>query len=113
MFTDPFPSGMDAVLFSHVLEIFSADQARFLVAKAFEALPAGGRLFLFGYRSTESEDGGVLAARLSLYFNVLASGEGMAYPPGEYEDWSREAGCTDIRSYTGLPYEHGLTVGTR
>ncbi|MFB6394345.1 methyltransferase [Polymorphospora lycopeni] len=113
LFADPLPAGADAVLFSHVLEVFSGEQILTLLRKAYEALPASGRLFIYGFHASDDEDGGVYSARLSLYLNVLATGTGMTYPVGDYEQWARQAGFGDVRSYTGLPYEHGLVVATK
>ncbi|MFC9328859.1 methyltransferase [Kitasatospora sp. NPDC057015] len=110
---DPFPPGADAVLFSHVLEVFPADRIRQLLAKAVEALPSGGRVFVYGFVIDEEERRGIYSARLSLYLNVLASGGGMAYPAADYERWLREAGCVDVATVAGLPFEHGLTVATK
>ncbi|WP_218782726.1 methyltransferase, partial [Streptomyces sp. BR123] len=113
LFTDPFPAGADAVLFSHVLEIFSGEQITQLLAKAHSVLPPGGRVFVYGYNVSDDETRGWYSARLSLYLNVLASGQGMAYPARDYEEWMRRAGFADVRTLTGYPYEHGLTIGTR
>ncbi|MFD9426545.1 MULTISPECIES: hypothetical protein [unclassified Streptomyces] len=49
----------------------------------------------------------------SLYLNVLASGQGMAYPARDYEEWARRAGFTGVRTLTDHPCEHGLTIGTK
>ncbi|WP_240678350.1 acetylserotonin O-methyltransferase [Streptomyces griseoviridis] len=46
-FDDPFPAGADAVLFSHVLGIFSEEQILTLLKKAYDVLPEGA-----GYAST-------------------------------------------------------------
>jgi hypothetical protein len=113
MFADPFPTGVDAVLFSHVLEVFAPEKILTVLGKAFDALPDGGRLLLYGFNAADEESRGVLAARLSLYLTVLATGEGMAYPASDYERWLRQVGCTRVESVTDLPYEHGLTVGTK
>ncbi|MEU2426355.1 methyltransferase [Streptomyces sp. NPDC007851] len=113
IFNDEFPVGADAVLFSHVLEIFSAEQIMGLLKKAYDALPEGGRIFLYGYNVSDDETTGIFGARLGLYFNVLASGQGMAYPAGEYEKWLRSVGFGDVSTVTGMPYEHGLTMGTK
>ncbi|MFD8416210.1 methyltransferase [Streptomyces sp. NPDC059650] len=113
LFTDPFPAGADAVLFSHVLEIFSGEQITELLAKAHSVLPSGGRVFVYGYNASDDETRGWYSARLSLYLNVLASGQGMAYPARDYEEWMRRAGFGDARTLTGYPYEHGLTIGTK
>lgn len=112
-FTDPFPAGPDTVLFSHVLEPFSAEQNRELMAKALDVLPPGGRILAYGTTAPDEEDGGPLAARLSLFLNVLASGTGMAHPVRDYADWLRQVGCAEVRTYPGLPYEHGLAVGIK
>ncbi|MFB7918186.1 methyltransferase [Streptomyces sp. NPDC056061] len=113
LFTDPFPPGADAVLFSHVLEIFSGEQITGLLKKAYDVLPSGGRVFVYGYNVSDDETGGWYSARLSLYLNVLASGQGMAYPARDYEEWARRAGFADVRTLTDHPYEHGLTIGTK
>lgn len=113
IFRDAFPTGADAVLFSHVLEIFSEEQIVDLLRKAHDALPSGGQVFVYGYNVSDDETSGVFSARLGLYFNVLASGQGMAYPAKDYEAWLRRAGFGEVRTIGGLPYEHGLTLGTK
>ncbi|XYH97093.1 methyltransferase [Sorangium sp. So ce1128] len=111
LFQDPFPRGVDAVLFSHVLEIFDEAQILSLLAKAFDVLPTGGKLLIYGFHASDDERRGAFSARLSLYLHVLASGHGMAYPAKDYERWLRQVGCGRVTSFTGLPYEHGLIVG--
>ncbi|GAA4225093.1 methyltransferase [Actinomadura meridiana] len=113
LFRDDFPEGSDAVLFSHVLEIFSADRILVLLRKAHAALPRGGRVFIYGFNVSENETSGVFSARLGLYFNVLASGQGMAYPARDYEEWLGAVGFEDVRTVSGMPYEHGLTMGVK
>ncbi|MFD5463747.1 methyltransferase [Kitasatospora sp. NPDC127059] len=113
IFTEPFPAGADAVLFSHVLEIFAEDQILALLAKAYDALPSGGKVFVYGYNVSDDETSGIFSARLGLYFNVLASGQGMAYPAKDYEAWLQQVGFGDVKTIGGLPYEHGLSMGTK
>lgn len=113
IFTDAFPRGADAVLFSHVLEIFSAEQILHLLKKAYDALPEGGKVMIYGYNVSDDETEGIFGARLGLYFNVLASGRGMAYPARDYEEWLRDVGFEDVRTVPGLPYEHGLSLGSK
>ena len=95
-FTDPFPTGMDAVLFSHVLEVFSEEKIVFLLTKAFDALPVDGKVFIYGMASDDVEGGADMAAWGSLYFLVLASGEGMMYPAHDYRRWLKAAGFSNI-----------------
>ncbi|GAA4239888.1 class I SAM-dependent methyltransferase [Actinomadura meridiana] len=113
MFNDPFPTGCDAILFSHVLEIFSGDQILSLLKKAYDTLPRGGRVFIYGYNVSDDETDGIYGARLGLYLNILASGQGMAYPAREYEEWLRSSGFADVHTVSGLPYEHGLSSGAK
>lgn len=113
MFADEFPVGADAVLFSHVLDTVSAERAMVLLSKAFALIPDGGRIFIYGFNAADDERGGMLAARLSLYLNILATGDGMAWPIREFVTWLTQVGCVDIRTFPGLPYEHGLVVGRK
>lgn len=113
MLSDPFPAGADHVLFSHVLDTVSAEQAKLLVTKAFEVLPPGGKVSVYGFSAADDEQGGPLAARLSLYLNILATGRGMAWPVLEIAGWLRQAGFTGVTSVGDLPYEHALVVGTK
>lgn len=111
LFADPFPGEADTILFSHVLEIFSPEQILFLLDKAFHALPLGGKILIYGYNVSEDETQGLYSARLSLYLNVLASGQGMAYPAKDWEGWLKQVGFSEVSSRLDLPYEHGLTMG--
>ena len=43
MFDDPFPEGFDAILFSQILHDWSPETCRTLLARAWQALPPGGR----------------------------------------------------------------------
>jgi ubiquinone/menaquinone biosynthesis C-methylase UbiE len=113
IFSDPFPAGCDAVLFSHVLEIFAEDQILSLLGKAYDALPVGGKAFIYGYNVSDDETEGIFGARLGLYFNVLASGQGMAYPARDYNEWLTRAGFRDVHTVAGLTYEHGLSMGVK
>lgn len=113
IFADDFPTGSDAVLFSHVLEIFDEDRIVAQLKKAYDVLPDGGAVFVYGYNVSDDETEGLFGARLGLYFNVLASGQGMAYPARDYENWLRSVGFRDVRTVAGMPYEHGLTIGTK
>lgn len=114
LFEDEFPTGPDGVLFSHVLEPFSAEQSIGLLTRAYQALPVGGKILAYGMTAPDEEDGGgLLCARLSLFLSTLASGGGMAHPARDYEAWIREAGCRSVATYAGLPYEHSLVVGVK
>jgi SAM-dependent methyltransferase len=113
IFTDPVPHGVDCVLFSHCLEVFSGDQIDTLLRKAFDALAPGGKVAVYGFNAADDEQRGVYGARLSLYLNVLATGQGMSYPASDYEHWLARSGLTGVGTVGDLPYEHGLTTGTK
>ncbi|MFD8751222.1 methyltransferase [Kitasatospora sp. NPDC059577] len=113
IFLDPFPRDAQCVLFSHCLEVFDGDQILALLTKAFDALPPGGRVAVYGYHAADDEQRGLYGARLSLYLNVLATGQGMAYPADDYERWLGRAGFVDVGTVADLPYEHGLVTGVR
>ncbi|MFF3634761.1 amino acid adenylation domain-containing protein [Streptomyces sp. NPDC002250] len=108
MFTDPFPSGMDAILFSSVLDVFDAQRVETLLAKAYDALGPGGRVLIYSCNTAADEAGGVIATSLSLFLNVIATGEGMAYPVADYERMLRKAGFDRVGAVGGLPMEHAM-----
>ena len=111
-FADPFPSGPDAILFSHLLEIFSPDKIKGLLKKAYQALPAGGKVFIYGMACSDDETGGDMAAWGSLYFYALASGEGMMYPVSDYQAWLKEAGFKEVIDRRN-PFENMIVIATK
>jgi trans-aconitate methyltransferase len=113
LFGDEFPRGVDAVLFSHVLEVFAERDILTLLRKAFAVLPPGGKIISYHHHVSDDERSGLYSARLSLYLTALATGEGMAYPVADYVRWLHEVGCDDVTSVAGLPYEHAVVVGTK
>lgn len=113
MFEETWPENVNGILLSHVVEIFSPQKIRFLYKKAYEALPAGGRLFIWAIMANDSETGGLQAAKSSIYFLSTASGEGMAYPGKDHEQWLREAGFKKIARYDAIEYEHGAIVAEK
>ncbi|MDT0344052.1 methyltransferase [Streptomyces litchfieldiae] len=102
VFNDELPGGCDGVIFAHFLEIWSVDRNRMLLAKAARALEGGARVFILTPVQDDDETGPELAAYLSAYFQTIASGEGMVYTAGEYEQWLAEAGFDPAgRFYVG------------
>ncbi|MGJ5753614.1 amino acid adenylation domain-containing protein [Streptomyces puniciscabiei] len=113
MFIDPFPSGMDAILFSSVLDVFDAQRVETLLAKAYEALGPGGRVLIYSCNTAADEAGGIIATSLSLFLNVIATGEGMAYPVADYERMLRKAGFDQVSAVGGLPMEHAMITAVK
>jgi cyclopropane fatty-acyl-phospholipid synthase-like methyltransferase len=110
MFGDEWPSGMDGVLFSHVVEIFCPERVHVLYRKAQSSLSSGGVLFVWTIMANDDETAGLQAAKSSTYFLSTASGEGMAYPAREHVEWLAALGYRDIKRYDHPSIEHGAIV---
>lgn len=113
MFADPFPSGMDAILFSSVLDVFDAARVEALLAKAYDALEPGGRVLIYSCNTAPDEASGVIATSLSLFLNVIATGEGMAYPIADYEQMLHKTGFDHVTAVEGLPMEHAMITAVK
>jgi len=113
MFSDPWPADCDAILFSHLVEIFSPAKIRDLYKHAFETLPRAGRLFVWTIMADDSETGALQAAKSSLYFLCAASGEGMAYPACQHEESLRWAGFATVKRYPAAEVDHGALVAVK
>lgn len=109
MFADVWPEGCDAVLFSHVLEIFSPEKILFLYKKA-RAYLKRGHLFIWSLMCDPDESGGLQAVKSSLYFLTVASGEGMAYPASDHRTWLNDAGFTVAAEYDARTIDHCAIV---
>jgi ubiquinone/menaquinone biosynthesis C-methylase UbiE len=113
MLADPFPEGPDGISLCHILSALPDGDRDRVIRKAYDALPSGGRLFMFDFTCRDDERGELYGARLSLYFLVNATGAGMAYPAGDYVRWFEDVGLRDVRAYRDLPFEHAVVVGTK
>lgn len=111
-FRDDFPSGIDCILFSHFFTIWSEENNRMLLEKSYAALPPGGRVVVFNMMQWDDETGPLSAAWGSPYFLTLATGEGMLYTAGDYEQWMRDAGFSSVSRQT-LPVDHAAIVGMK
>ena len=111
-FIDDYPEGIDCILFSHILTIWSRDNNIALLKRAHAALPEGGLVMIFNMMSNDSEDGPLVAALGSPYFLSIASGEGMLYMWKEYEEFLASAGFRQSERLQ-LPRDHGVLVGIR
>lgn len=96
MLRDEWPRGVDTVLLSHIVEIFDEPTISKLYAKARGCLAADGRLIIRTMSTNDLETGGLQAAKSSLYFLALASGEGMCHPASDHVKWLRAAGFRDV-----------------
>ena len=110
MFADPWPSGCDGVIFSHVLEIFSPAKIESLYRKSRAYLDGNGQLFVWSLMCDDDEAGGLQSVKSSLYFVTVASGEGMAYPVADHMRWLRDAGFGDVKKYDARAIDHCALV---
>lgn len=110
---DPFPAGIEAVLYSHIGSIFSAETNISVFRRACAALPPGGRLFIFNMVPRDDHSGPLSVTCGSVYFHALATGEGFMHSVPEYEAMLREAGFGRVESIRPLPVEHALVIGTK
>lgn len=113
MFEDEWPAGHDGILLSHVVEIFSPEKIIFLYEKARNSLMSHGSLFIWTLMANDLETGGLQAAKSSMYFLSTASGEGMAYPGREHEEWLRSAGFINVKQYRASETDHGAIVAKK
>ena len=93
---DPLPRNIDAIMCAQIFPIYSEETNEKLVRRSADSLPAGGTLIVFNGVSNDDGVGPLSAAAHSLYFQVLATGEGIVYPPKSYEPWFREAGFQSL-----------------
>lgn len=114
MFADPFPSGFDTIMFAHQLVIWTLEENTFLLRKAYDALPAGGRLIIFNSMSNDAGDGPVVAALDSVYFASLPAEGGMIYSWEQHEECLRAAGFQDFERVACPGWTpHGILVATK
>ena len=111
-FVDPFPTNIDAILFGHMMTIWSPERDTALLRRAYAALPAGGKVLVFNMMGDDDEVGPMSAALGSPYFLTTATGEGMLYSWREHESFIAAAGFRQTERHV-LPKDHGLLVGIK
>lgn len=111
--TDPFPPGIDAVLYCHILTIWSMERNLELMRKTHAALPPGGAVLIFNMMGDDDETGPLSTALGSPYFLAIATGEGMLHPWKDYEAMLRQAGFAQLQRYADLPLNHALIVARK
>ncbi len=110
---DPFPPGVDAIMFCHIFTIWSMERNRELLRKCAEALPDDGAVILFNMMGDDDDTGPISTALGSPYFLAIATGEGMLHSWQDYEQGMLAAGFSRITRVGELPLNHGLLVGRK
>lgn len=111
-FIDQFPNNIDAVLFGHMMPIWSPERDTALLRRAYDALPTGGKVLVFNMMGDDDEIGPMSAALGSPYFLTTATGEGMMYSWREHEANLAAAGFRQTERHI-LPKDHGLLIGVK
>ena len=112
IFTTPLPSGIDAVLLSHMLTIWSPENNIRILRKIYDHLPKHGDVVVFNMMGYEDESGPMITALGSPYFLAIATGEGMLYSCKEIETMVKEAGFIK-QTLESLPKDHFVIRGTK
>ena len=94
-FEHPFPA-CDVVLMGHILHDLGLPTKKMLIAKAFDAVPAGGALVV--YESIIDDDRSTNAFGLMMSLNMLIeTPAGFDYTGADCSGWMREAGFSTTR----------------
>ena len=94
-FTDPLPSA-DVIMMGHILHDWNLEQKRMLIAKAYDALPAGGALLV--YEAIIDDDRSKNAFGLLMSLNMLIETPGgFDYTGADCMGWMKDAGFKDTR----------------
>jgi SAM-dependent methyltransferase len=94
-FRDPLPDGCDAVLLSHVLHDWSAEECVGLLRKVQDVLPEGGEIIVHDFMP----DSRGVSPEASLFelTLVLDTPQGRVYTLPEIREWLEEAGFQGLR----------------
>ncbi len=111
-FNTPYPENVDAILFCHILTIWSPSKNIELLRVANKNLKKGERVIIFNMMGNDDDTGPISTALGSPYFLSIATGQGMLYSWKDYENFLNEAGF-EIESKQKLPKSHGVIIATK
>ncbi len=92
-FADPLPRA-DVITLGHVLHDWGVDQKKQLLAKAYDALPAGGAVIVFESIIDDQRRENAFGLLMSLNM-LIETPAGFDYTGADCCDWMREAGFTE------------------
>jgi acetylserotonin N-methyltransferase len=107
MFRQPWPRGYDALFFSNVWHDWNSRTCQWLAARAFEALPPGGRILLHEMLLDDDGAGPVTAASFSML--MLLATQGQQFTFGELRHILEAAGFVRIYVTATHPYYSVVT----
>ena len=108
MFRQPWPRGYDALFFSNIWHDWNVRTCQWLAARAFEALPSGGRILLHEMLLDEDGGGPVTAASFSML--MLLATQGQQFTFGELRDILTGAGFTRV-DVTATHHYYSVVAG--
>jgi hypothetical protein len=111
MFRQPWPKGYDAVFFSNIWHDWNFQTCKWLAARAFEVLPAGGRIMLHEMLLDDDGAGHVTAAAFSMM--MLLGTQGQQFTSGELKDILESAGFAGVESRQTSVYYSIVTAYKR
>jgi hypothetical protein len=94
-FKDPLPK-VDVVIMGHILHDWNLEQKRMLIAKAYEALPAGGALVVYEALIDDDRSRNAFGLLMSLNMLIETTG-GFDYTGADCAGWMRESGFRETR----------------
>lgn len=93
MFSEPWPSGYDAIFFSNVFHDWDAQRRADLAAHTFAALPPGGRIYLHEMLLNDTSDGPLPPALFSI---MMLGTRGKQFSAPELNTMLTTAGFVDL-----------------
>lgn len=94
MFNQPWPTGYDGILFSNILHDWDNEKCSFLLRRAFDSLPKGGRVFLHEALLNDAKDGPFTVAAFSMA--MLLGTQGKQFSASEISLLLSNCGFSDI-----------------
>jgi acetylserotonin N-methyltransferase len=107
MFRQRWPHGYDALFFSNIWHDWNVRTCQWLAARAFEALPMGGRILLHEMLLDDDGAGPVTAASFSLL--MLLATQGQQFTFGELKIILEGAGFSHVDATATHPYYSVVT----
>ena len=111
MFRQPWPKGYDALFFSNIWHDWNFQTCKWLAARAFETLPAGGRIMLHEMLLDDDGAGPVTAASFSML--MLLGTQGQQFTFSELKGILESAGFAGVESRQTSVYYSVVTAYKR
>jgi hypothetical protein len=108
MFREPWPKGYDAIFFSNIWHDWNFRTCAWLAARAYEALPRGGRIMV--HEALLDDDGNGPPATAAFSMLMLLATQGQQFTFTELKALLENAGFTDIAARQTASY-YSITTG--